>query len=487
LQKGPLKDSNRPWWQKPGLGIMYQIEARPGWIWERDFDKFNASMKDEKGNLNFNGPFCEMKEWVYFSKSVGVDYHIFEAKWHDGICYFDTIYTNWKTPIDYCKIFAEESKKERIPFMFYYSSVFDHNPQFDKIQPVRSITSSYIALHREKKEEVIDFCLKFTQFIINQFIESLKKERSKKKNVKEEHIQKDILTLNLNDTPDFLNRRVEHLKTSLSDFVYDPAIYENYLRNQMIELIEKYEPDGMWMDWFMKSAFHEESTKLVMDLMKERYPNIILTFNNSINEQPDWAHYLSGEAHTIDSAWEQGNRYRSKKQSWELVGPAAKSWFDPSPRSDPLEIARIAVIIIANGGKFSFGLPSQMNGSLYPEPAQHVEQFGRWYRARHSLFTEATPMDYKGEHIPGIDLNGNTHGVIGSIYGTDKIIHLINFSGVKKSISLEFSWDYWNNLKKVTVEPNDITLKLNQNLKGIQIIVPQASIDPVDTILRITQ
>jgi len=487
LQKSSQESTSRSWWQKPVFGIQYQIEARPGWIWERDFDKFNASMKDENGNLKFNGPFCKMSQWVQFSKIVGVDYHIFESKWHDGICYFDTKYTNWKTPIDYCKIFAEESKKENIPFMFYYSTVFDHNPQFDKIQPVRKITSSFLALHREKKEEVVDFCLKFTQFLITEFIQSLKEERNKKKKGKLEQTQKDMTNLNINEATDFLNRRADDLKKKIAQFNYDPAIYENYLRNQIIELVEKYEPDGMWMDWFMKSAFQEESTVLVMDLMKERYPNIVLAFNNSINEKPDWSHYLSAEAHTVDSAWKQSKRYRSKKQPWELIGPAAKSWFDPSPRSDPFEVARIAVIIMANGGKSCFGLPSQMDGSLYPEPAQHVERFGKWYKSRRLLFSEATPLDYKGENVPGINLNNKNYGLIGSKYGNDKIIHLINFSGEKESISLEFSSDIWNNISKVKLEPNDIELNIKNSPKGIKVILPQESIDPVDTILRITQ
>jgi alpha-L-fucosidase len=485
MLKGSLKDSNRKWWEKPGFGIQYQIEARPGWIWERDFDKFNASMKDKEGNLNFNGPFCKMKEWVRFSKAVGVDYHMFESKWHDGICYFDTKYTDWKTPIDYCNIFAEESKKLKIPFMFYYSSIFDHNPQFDEIQPVRRITSSYIALRREKKEEVVDFCLKFTQFIINEFVESLKKERRKGNKERVEKAKKDSISLNLNEATDFINLKVTYLKDTPVDFTYNPEIYENYLRNQLIELIERYHPDGMWMDWFMKSIFREESTKLIIDLMHQRYPQIVLAFNNSINEQPDWAYYLSGEAHTVDSAWEQSNKFRRKTQPWELIGPAAKSWFDPFPRSDPFEVARIAVIIMANGGKSCFGLPSQMDGSLYPEPARHIEDFGRWFQKRHDVFTEAIPMDYKGENVPGVSLSDNEYGVVGSSYRNDKIIHLINFLGEKKSISLDFSLADWGTINNVILIPDDIELKPKMNSHAFHLLIPQDFIDPVDTIIRI--
>lgn len=72
------------WWEKPGLGLMFQIEARPGWSWQRNFDRFNASLKGPDGTLQFNGPSPRMRDWVAFSKRIGTDYHLFEAKWHDG-------------------------------------------------------------------------------------------------------------------------------------------------------------------------------------------------------------------------------------------------------------------------------------------------------------------------------------------------------------------------------------------------------------------
>ncbi len=71
---------NRKWWQRPGLSIMYQIETRPGWKWDRDYIEFNKSMTDENGNFMFNGPYCKPGEWVRLSSDIGVDYHIFEVK-----------------------------------------------------------------------------------------------------------------------------------------------------------------------------------------------------------------------------------------------------------------------------------------------------------------------------------------------------------------------------------------------------------------------
>lgn len=58
---------DEPWYRKPGLGIMYQIEYRPGMDWDRDYEEFNRSMMDDEGKLDFNGPFCRIDEWVELS------------------------------------------------------------------------------------------------------------------------------------------------------------------------------------------------------------------------------------------------------------------------------------------------------------------------------------------------------------------------------------------------------------------------------------
>ena len=135
-----------------------------------------------------------------------------------------------------------------------------------------------------------------------------------------------------------------------------------------------------------------------MDFMEKYYPNILLIFNVSIYKHPKYANYLSGEAHDVNTAWKSGQRYRNKKNPWELCGPAAYAWDVPQARPDPYEIFRIAAIIMASGGKYCFGLPSQMDGELFPEPAKNEDRFGNWFKLRHDLFTEAIPMKYKGEN-----------------------------------------------------------------------------------------
>lgn len=459
LEKKSDTKKGRQWWERPGFSIMYQIEARPGWIWNRNYDKFNASMMDDEGNIKFNGPFCKMKKWVEFSKKVGVDYHVFETKWHDGICYWDSNYTNWKTPEDYCKIFSEESKKAGIPFMWYYSAIFDHNPQFDAIQPLRCVTPSYIAMHNDDKKEISKYSLNFAKSILA----ISKPERKKRK-----------IPYNI----EFFDDVQEH------DFIYNPEKYEDYLLNQIKELIEKYKPNGMWMDWYM--GILENSTFLVMNFMEKTYPNVVLTYNNSVGQKLRWAYYLSGEAHNVESAWNQGNKYRNAEKPWELCGPAAYAWDVPLARPDPYEIFRIAVIIMASGGKYCFGLPSQMDGELYPEPAKNLETFGNWYKPRRILFTESIPMKYEGREVLGIEISEKDFGTIGSMNKDDTLIHLINFKGVKQELTVKFSKQRWKNVKKIILEPNKKELEYAKENDCIVLSLPADDVDLADTILRIS-
>jgi hypothetical protein len=267
------------------------------------------------------------------------------------------------------------------------------------------------------------------------------------------------------------------------DFTYNPEKYEKYLLNQIKELIKNYNPDGMWIDWYWGNA--EASTFLIMDLMEQEYPNVVLTYNVSIERKPRYIHYLSGEAHDVESAWKAGNNHRNKKKPWELCGPAAYGWDVPIARSDPYDIFRIAAIIMASGGKFCFGLPSQMDGELYPKPAKNVELFGNWYKSRRNLFSEGIPMEYTGTKVPGISINRDDFGIIGSIHENENLIHIINFQGTTKELNVSFSDEFWGDIEEIVLEPVKKQLELNRKKNELDFIIKGKNLDMADTILRI--
>ncbi|HUX99580.1 MAG TPA: alpha-L-fucosidase [Candidatus Deferrimicrobium sp.] len=455
--------SEKTWWEKPGLGIQFQIEARPGWRWNRNYDKFIASMRDNKGRINFNGPLCKIKEWVTFSKEkAGVDYHMMEIKWHDGICYFDTKFTDWKTPIDYGKQFSEESKKVGIPFLYYYSSIFDHNPMFDDIQPLRCATPSHLDYGKWNKPFIVllDLIFMFASWFLLKYYETgvhIKKEEKKGK---------------------FFDQ------IRLNRFHLDPRKYEIYMLRQLKELIENYKPDGLWLDWYQLNM--DRSASIIMDFMKTYYPNVVITFNNSLGWDLKWAHYLAGESHNVKMAWTLGNQHKNSKIPWELIGPAALEWDRMEARADPFEIIRMAAIIMANGGRCVYGMASQMDGTLFPEIADQMARLGEWYIPRKDLFCNATPMQYKGKKVPGIIVKEKFIRTIGSTYEKDFLIHLICISDIpKQDLTVKFSLTHWRTIEKIFLEPSKKELDFRKEEKEISLIIPKKNVDRIDTILRV--
>jgi hypothetical protein len=227
------------------------------------------------------------------------------------ICYFPTGLTSWRTEEDYFKQFAELSRRAGIPFLFYYSAIFDHNPQFDAFQPNPRSTFS-------------------------------------------------VLTMEPNPE------------------------YEEYLRGQYRELVERYSPDGMWIDWY----WADRATEMTVDLFKDHYPDVVLTFNfsNLFPSSYTKLHYTTGEAHDLHGfyvkplrsgslvlpiftgAWRWATFYRRMiDHRWELIAPTGEWWQDPSLRDDPFEVPRMAAVILGSGGKLCLGASARLQGDIYPD------------------------------------------------------------------------------------------------------------------------
>lgn len=418
-----------PWWQKPGLGIMYQIEYRPGMDWDRDYEKFNPSITGPDGRIKFPGPFPKIADWVGLSAEVGADYHVFESKWHDGICYFDTRLTDWRADEDYCARFAAASRAAKIPFMYYYSTVFDHNPRFDALQP--------------------------------------------------------------------------DPRSTFSDLSMDPAPeYEEYLRGQFDEIMERYRPDGMWFDWY----WPDRATDLTLDYFRRRHPDTVVTFNLSHYFPSAWRrmHYTTGEAHDLSGnylklvktgsmrlpiftgAWKWATLGRRVLgHPTELISPAGRWWQDPSLRDDPNDLVRMTAIILGSGGKFCIGASSQMDGDIYPDQVKQFLVIGDWYRPRKRLFLDSVPLRYRTESVPGIRVTPRSLKTIAAQNGGDVLLHLINLDGVTRPVKVEFRGRRWRKVSAVSLEPSGKALPVETADGAPRVMVRQDDLDPVDMILRL--
>ena len=410
--------------------MQYQIEKRPNWGWDRDYTEFNKSLTDEKGNLLFNGPFCKIEDWVALSKEIGLDYHSFEIKWHDGICWFNTALTNWKTDVDYAAKFAELSRKEKIRFIYYYSSVFDHSPQFDSIQPNPHITPSFLGLLPQSKYEK----------------------------------------------------------------------YADYMRGQYDEIIRRYKPDGMWMDWW----WADKTTKDTIAHCKRNYPEVVLAFNLSsmfFSSHKD-QHFTSGEAHALDgpftqtreeaggiitvvvSTWKWANLYRVLfKHPWELITPTSVWWQDMSLRTDIYEFVRQAAVVMACGGKFSAGTSVLMDGSLYPDHVRQLKTLGEWYIPRKHLFIDSYPVRYLGLSARGVTIDKKDFNTIANFYKDGVLIHVINMKGKSEPLDIALKGKRWAGVQSAYLEPQHTQIEVRRTGQNVSIALSKDTVDIVDTII----
>ena len=416
------------WWQRPGIGIQFQIEFRPGWDWDRDFNEFNRSMMDEDGRLAFNGPYPKVDEWVQFSRDVGVDYHQMESKWHDGICYFNTKLTGWKTEEDYAARFAEASRKAGIPFLYYYSNIFDHNPQFDSIQPDPR-TASFMGI---PGSDVYD------EYMRGQYREIM------------EQYHPDGMWLDWYWKDRTTNSSIEFFRTNYPDTVLAFNISSVFISSHSRLDFTSGEAHALDHNFF-KITRKEDSDLFV-----------------------------------FSSAWKWSALYRRiMSNPWELITPAGREWQDPSLRDDPFDLPRMAACIMACGGKLCIGVTSLMDGSVNPEQVRQLKILGDWYRPRRALFAEAVPLKYRFREPLGVQVRPESVKTIACRRGDDLLLHLINMDGATRPVELSLHGGFWNRVERAYLEPSGQEFEIEKSEDRISALVRSKDIDRVDTILRL--
>jgi len=428
----PTGPDHRKWWQKSGVCVQYQIEKRPNVGWDRDYVEFNKSMMDEKGNLAFNGPFCKIEEWVALSKEIGLDYHSFEIKWHDGICWFNTSLTNWKTDVDYAGKFAELSRKERIPFIYYYSSIFDHSPQFDSIQPNPHITPSFLGLLPVRDYE------KYAGYMRGQYDEIVRQ------------YQPDGIWLDWwwadKTTRDSISHFHHNYPNVALAFNLSSMFFSSH-KDQHFTSGEAHAVDGPF------TQTREEAGGIIT---------------------------------VVVSTWKWANLYRVYFQHpWELITPTSVWWQDMSLRKDINDFVRQAAIVMACGGKFSAGTSALMDGSLHPDHIRQLRILGDWYRPRKELFLGAYPIRYFGLAAPGVSVNKRNFKTIACFYRDGALIHLINMKGGAGPLEITLKGARWAGTQSVYLEPAHRPIQVQSRGKNKLISLSGDDIDIADTILYI--
>lgn len=427
---GPVAEpsASRDWWEKPGLAVLYQTERKQGWEWDRDYTRFNRGISDATGRLDETHVHrCPADRWVAFSRESGLDYHLFQAKWHDGICFFDTQTTAWRTGHDWARDFADESRKAGIPFMFYYSSVFDHNPQFDAIQPDPHSTASLIG----NRPEYLDYLRRHYDELITQY------------------------------KPDGL-----WVDWYWAEHATDATI--EYLRAKHPRTVLAFNLSNLFPASFRRIDFTSSEA--------HRYDGPLLRLRK------EDALYVP----VLTSAVLWSNLARATfDHAWELCTPAGQWWEEPALREDPRELLRILAMVLASGGKLMVGVLAQLDGELEPTHREQFRLLGDWYKPRKPLFRDAVPIRYAGLKPGGVRVDGAKVDVVASRWADGVLLHLVNREGRCTDLQLTLSERLWAGATSVQLMPGGKSFRLQKDSGKRRVTIPAGDVDAVDTILYV--
>ena len=71
-------------------------------------------------------------QWAQDFKEAGCSYVIFYSKWIDGLCFWDTETTGFKTRRDFVRELSAACHRHGVHIVYYWNHLSDGNPEFDK-------------------------------------------------------------------------------------------------------------------------------------------------------------------------------------------------------------------------------------------------------------------------------------------------------------------------------------------------------------------
>jgi alpha-L-fucosidase len=343
------------WWDEArfGMFIHWGLYSIPGGNWNgveiEELGEWIMAYADipveqyENLATQFNPEKFDAKQWVQLAKDAGMKYMVLTTRHHDGFCLFDSKHTNWNvmnaTPFkrDIVKELSDECKKASIKFCAYYSILEWQHPAME-------LNTDF-----ENLEPFSDQAIEGGPF---SYIDSTWRK--------------------------YGNVRVAEGRKE--EFI-------GYMRAQLKELIENYDPaiiwfDGGWVDWWTP-----EDGKELLNYLWGLKPDLI--FNNRAGEDFENDTWYGDYGTPEQSIPEEGLDYR-----WESCMTMNSTWgyksYDHNWKSSQLLITQL-VDIIAKGGNFLLNIGPKADGSFPQESIDRLNEISKWM-AVNSKFVHGTKM-----------------------------------------------------------------------------------------------
>ncbi|MBK7608875.1 MAG: alpha-L-fucosidase [Saprospiraceae bacterium] len=244
---------------------------------------------------------------------------------------------------------------------------------------------------------------------------------------------------------------------------------ENYLKPQIKELIENYDPAVLWFDGEWIPEWTEDQGKDLYHFIKQLSPNIIINNRigkgrkgmNGMNEYADAA----GDFGTPEQEILEG----TSNYDWESCMTMNDTWgFKKNDHNwkAPEKLISNLIDVAAKGGNYLLNVGPTAEGLIPAESVDRLEEMGKWLKTNgESIYNTRSRKNYKeGEHLKFTESKDGkyTYVIADQLNGPTATIHDIHpkagskiyLLGSKKSLA-------WTQLSN-----GDYLITLPKKVKG---------------------
>ena len=269
--------------------------------------------------------------------------------------------------------------------------------------------------------------------------------------------------------------RYEYQKNPNPEF---PQYYKNYLKPQLKELVDQYDPDILWFDGEWIPEFTHEMGLDLYQYVRSLKPSIII--NNRVDKgrkgmagmNRDDKKY-AGDFGTPEQEILEG----TSTMDWESCMTMNDSWgyksYDDNWKSSEVLIHNL-IDIAAKGGNYLLNIGPKANGEIPKPSSDRLEKMGEWLAINGEAIyaTQKLEKSYKqGENIRFTKKKNTPHYYVITLEQPQKELHIKHIQPQEKSSIMllgypdELVWSFDENKGLIIQIPEDISGELAWTFK----------------------
>jgi alpha-L-fucosidase len=334
-----------------GMFVHWGLYAQPArHEWVQSVEKIDPEIYAKKYLKRFNPVRYDPREWARTARAAGMKYVVITAKHHKGFCLWDSAHTDFKVTN------TAYGKDLLVPFVEAF-----------RAEGLR-VGLYYSLLDWHHPDFTID------------------------------------VYHPLRDKPDVaaLNAGRQMPK------------YAEYVRNQVQELLNRFEPDILWCDFsYPKAEYHGlpgkgrqdwESEKLVA-LIRETSPKTMI--NNRMDLPPSFEPDFTTPEQVQPTEWVQAD---GQRVVWEACHTFSGSWGyhrDEGEWKSPEQLIRLLINTVACGGNLLMNVGPTSLGTFDPRARKSLDVYREWMEAHSDAIYGCTQSEFNAPVDCRLTQNGN--------------------------------------------------------------------------------